>query len=137
MGKKRSEKREAELSRFLDEVGDSAFVVGFNQSLVPDNIAMMRALINGSSRSEITEKFLMSSAGITRLKRRMLNLHRMDMYLADGVSNVPLPTIWSPNFILAAKFAEKHFCSSLTLPGWKIKGGNGEELALDRRRGLP
>lgn len=135
--KLRVEKCKTELSHILSEVGDSALMVGFDQALVPDNIALMRALVSGASRSEITEKFRMSSAGVTRLKRRILNLRRMDLRLVDGMSDVPLPAMWAPNFIKAAQFAAKHFCSSLALNGWKIKDGNGKEVALDDiRRGL-
>lgn len=132
--KRRAERREAALSCFLNEVGDSAFMAGFNQVLVPDNIALMRALVNGASRGEIAEKFCMSSAGVTRLKRRMLNLRRMELRLVNGTSDVRLPAIWAPSFVLAAKFAAKHFCSSLDLPGWRIKGGDGSEVVLDDAR---
>lgn len=135
--KPRVERCKTELSRILNEVGDSALMVGFDQALVPDNIALMRALVSGASRSEITEKFRMSSASVTRLKRRILNLRRMDLRLVDEMSNVPLPVLWAPNFIKAAQFAAKHFCSSLALNGWKIRDGNGKEVALnDIRRGL-
>lgn len=118
----------------LPRMGDRAIVVGMSASLTQRNIAILRRVfLNGESRKHVLDDMGVSinPNQVTRIAKKFCGLQIFDAKLEDGMSQVPIPTVWAGSFGAAARFIKNRYCGHLELPLWKLRYGNTSVLLRD------
>lgn len=109
-------------------------VVGFNPALLQDNLRLAQRVVDGASRGVVASEFKVTPSHVTKIKGRLAALRLVQIKLTDGISHIPMPRIFATGFSSAANYANRHFCTHLDLPSWRLEDEFGNSRPVTRIR---
>lgn len=99
--------------------------------------ALIERLQGGAKPMELVSEFKMSADTIRRIRRTAAQFERFEIFLADGMTNVPVASVvTAKGFEHACRHVMRHFSgtfSNLTLPQWKLVAGANSVMVKDLR----